>query len=57
MKIEESLYVRHYLHRKRFENKLWMMFDRARKERPDDNMLAFAILREIDRLIDQPYSE
>lgn len=36
--------------KKRLENKLWVMFDRARKERPKDYLLAFAILKEIERL-------
>lgn len=39
-------------HRKKWEPKLWVMFDRARKDRPGDYLLSWAILMEIDKLND-----
>jgi hypothetical protein len=44
-------------HKKKWEPKLWIMFDRARNQRPKDSLLAWAILQEIDRLNDSnnPY--
>lgn len=51
MKLQYSVYLKDFVHRDKWEPKLWVLFDRARKQEPQDYMLAFAILCEIDRLI------
>lgn len=37
-------------HKTKWEPKLWVMFDRARRDHPEDFLLAYSILMEIYRL-------